>query len=272
MPKSWYDRNVNKITDDLNEDEIAQRKFNLSILADKKPYFMRYIYPNLMKQYNTYIKNTGKRCIREFRITIDELLEKESTELNEREIEFLKHYYIYMPVGKNPCVLNKICMKFEEKFDEYFSKNTYGKEFDYSIMKSGQKYTNSQYNNILKLYKEYIQRLQEFIQSTGHRRHKKGNTQHGRINMMHGFKVACNQVCSNATQLCDIILDVCYSRNNSKQFCWDICSDEIIANLLKNNNNIINFPSQDDDGDIEFCGKRFSLKSKEVNSDQYNIK
>lgn len=80
--------------------------------------------------------------------------------------------------------------------------------------------------------------------------------------MIRDFKVECERACSNAAQLCDIILDLCYRRSGSKQFCWDICSEEIIDNLLKNNDNTIYFPVQDEDGDIEFCGKRFTLESK----------
>ena len=47
MPRTWHDRHAaNKIEDD------ELRDFYRSIVADKKPYFMRYIYPVLMKQYN----------------------------------------------------------------------------------------------------------------------------------------------------------------------------------------------------------------------------
>lgn len=66
MPKYWYNRSSNSAEEFPDEEE---RKFNLRILADKKPYFMRYIYPNLMSQYRNYIKNTDKKCLREFRIT-----------------------------------------------------------------------------------------------------------------------------------------------------------------------------------------------------------
>ena len=52
MPRDWHDKHaVNKI------ESTAQRDFFRSIVASRKPYFMRYIYPSLMKEYNTYIKN-----------------------------------------------------------------------------------------------------------------------------------------------------------------------------------------------------------------------
>lgn len=262
MPKDWYDRSANRITEDLTEEEIARRVFNIRILADKKPYFMRYIYPNLMSQYNTYIKNTDKKCMREFRLTIEELLEKSADERTEAESEFIEYYYQRMPVGMHPCVMNKICHRFEEEFDSYFLKNVSEEEFDYGIMKSGQEYTLTQYNAIAKLYEQYTKRLQEYMQFSKRERIDEDESATKRSLMVRDFKVECQRACSNAAQLCDIILDLCYSRSGSKQFCWDICSEEIIENLLAHNNNTIYFPVQNDDGDIEYCGKRFSLEYK----------
>lgn len=262
MPKEWYDRAANRITEGLSEEDIARREFNLNILADKKPYFMRYVYPNLMSQYNTYIKNTDKKCIREFRQSIDELLSKSEAELTEAEIEFINYYYQRMPVGIHDCVMNKICRRFEDEFDGYFLKNISDAEFDYTIMKSGQDYTTTQYNTISRLYEQYTKRLQEYMQYSKRERIDEDESASKRSLMVQDFKVECQRACSNAAQLCDIILDLCYSRNGSKQFCWDICSEEIIYNLLIHNNNTIYFPTQNDDGDIEFCGKRFSLESK----------
>ena len=262
MPKDWYDRAANRITDDLSEEEVQRRLFNLRVLADKKPYFMRYIYPNLMSQYNTYIKNTDKKCMREFRQTIEELMAKNPDELTQAEAEFIDYYIQRMPVGMHPCVMNKICRRFEEEFDNYFLKNISEEEFDYAIMKSGQEYTTTQYNAIAKLYEQYTKRLQEYMQFSKRERIDEDESATKRSLMIRDFKVECERACSNAAQLCDIILDLCYRRSGSKQFCWDICSEEIIDNLLKNNDNTIYFPVQDEDGDIEFCGKRFTLESK----------
>lgn len=264
MPREWYDRISNRITEGLSEAEVQQRLLNLRILADKKPYFMRYIYPNLMNQYNTYIKNTDKKCIREFRQTIDELLSKEPSELSENEAEFIDYYYRRMPVGIHDCVMNKICRRFEDEFDNYFLKNVSDEDFNYEIMKSGHPYTATQYKTVEKLYEQYTKRLQEYMQFSKRERIDEDESASRRSMMVRDFKIECQRACSNSAQLCDIILDLCYSRSGSKQFCWDICSDEIIDNLLANNNNRIYYPVLNPDGDIEFCRKKFSLECTEV--------
>lgn len=264
MPKEWYDRASNRITDDLSTEEMHRRLLNLSILADKKPYFMRYIYPSLMAQYNTYIKNTNKKCLREFRQSIDELLEKGSDSLTPAESEFITYYIQRMPVGTHPCVMNKICLRFEDEFDNYFIKNISEDGFDYTIMKSGYEYTMTQYKAVSRLYEQYTKRLQEYMQFSKRERIDEDESASKRCLMIRDFKIECERVCSNSSQLCDIILDLCYEHSGSKQFCWDICGEEIIENLLRNNNNIIHFPVQSENGDISFCGKKFTLKCKEV--------
>lgn len=270
MPKEWYDRASNRISEDLSENEIAKKQFNLRILADKKPYFMRYIYPGLMNQYNTYLKNTNKKCLREFRQSIDELIDKDPNELTEAETEFIAYYIKRMPVGMHQCVMNKICKRFEEEFDNYFLKNTNDNEFDYRLMKSGQEYTTSQYYTILKLYEQYTKRLQEYMQFSKRERIDEDEAVTKRGLMIKDFKTECQKVCSNAMQLCDIILDICYRRSDSKQFCWDICSEEIIYNLFQNNDNTISFPVQNANGDIKFCGNTFSFESKRYENDKYS--
>ena len=270
MPKHWYDRGANRITDEMTESEIAQRKFNIRILADKKPYFMRYIYPALMSQYNTYIKNTEKKCVREFRQGINEILSKGSAARNEQEREFIKYYYQRMPVGIHDCVMNRICCRFENEFDSYFSNNSIDERFNYDFMKSGQEYTSSQYKKIAKLYEEYTKRLQEYIQFSKKERVDEDEMASRRSLMIANFKSDCFKVSSNSATMCDIIIDLCYSRSGSKQFVWDICGEEIIENLLKNNNGVISYPVMSDSGSIKYDGRNFVFKSKEILHDEYS--
>lgn len=264
MPKEWYDRGANRIADDMDSGEVAKREFNLKILADKKPYFMRYIYPNLMSQYNTYIKNTNKKCMREFRKSLDELLNAPSENLSDAEAEFVKYYHQRMPVGMHSCVMNRICMKIENEFDNYFSKCEVDENFNYEIMKSGQEYTASQYKAIAKIYEQYTKRLQEYVQFSKRERVDEDEVAVRRGIMVNEFKSECRKACPDALVLCDIVIDLCYSKSVSKQFVWDICGEEIIINLLNKNMWLMHFPALDDNGDIEFCGNKFVMKEKEV--------
>lgn len=260
MPKSWYDKAAAKTASD-NPDV---NQLNLEIVADKKPYFMRYIYPTMMKQYNTYITNTNKKAIREFRITMDELLAKQESERTNEENEFLRYYQIKMPVGTHDCVMNRICRRFEQEFDGYIAKHNDDIEFDYRIMKSGQEYTATQYHAISRLYNLYMGRVQEYMRRAQKERIDEDESMNQRMIMIQEFKRDCHEACSDKRQLCDILLDLCYQKEGSKQFVWDMAGEEVIENLLTNNGYQITYPTIDECGDVEFGGDRFSFATKRI--------
>lgn len=254
MPREWHDRHsVNQIED------IDRRMFYLSIVADKKPYFMRYIYPSLMKQYNTYIKNTNKSSLREFHMTIKELYKIPCSERTERQRDFLRYYEVRMPVGTNNCVMNRICRKFESIFDGYVGKHNAMNDFDYSIMKSGAEYTRSQFNSISRLYDEYNKRLQSYAIFSKYERIDECDAYMRLSEMKAEFEQECAKVCTDKFVLCDIVLDVCYKKSSTKKFAWEMCGHEIIQNIAKNKGYILHYPVLAPDGEIEYCGNRFTI-------------
>lgn len=259
MPKEWFDRHHALMIED--ED---RRRIYLSILADKKPYFMRYIYPDLMKQYNTYIKNTDKKAQRVFSMSIDEMLGKDPRELGEGEQEFIRYYLTCMPVGISDCVTNRICRKFEAAFDGYVGRHNAVTEFDYTIMKSGAEYSHSQYNAILRLFEDYNRRIRDYVVFASRERIDNDEAISHMYMMKIEFRNACDAACSNSQSLCDILLDICYQRSCTKRFAWNMCGKEIIGNLLQKNGNRIHFPVLDQEGTIEFGGNRFSFCEKEI--------
>lgn len=259
MPRTWHDRYAAGKIEDEN-----LRDFYRSIVADKKPYFMRYIYPSLMKQYNTYIKNTERKALREFQMTVSEMKKLPYEELSEEQREFLRYYDYMMPVGVGNCVMNKICRRFEQEFDGYVRKRNTTTTFDYTIMKSDAKYTPSQFNAVKKLYEEYNRRIQSYVAFSRRERVDKNELQ-AEIDMVNEtFQRECDMACPDKRVLCNIVLDLCYKRNSTKRFAWKMCGEEIIHNLLEKNGHIISFPVIDSNGDIEYGGERFSLASKMI--------
>ena len=259
MPKSWHDRHtVNKIDDE------DMKSFYRAIVADKKPYFMRYIYPALMKQYNTYIKNTNRNALREFQMTVEEMGTLPYCELSERQRDFLKYYEYRMPVGTGDCVMNKICRRFEQEFDGHVGRHNKATDFDYTIMKNDAEYISSQFYSIKKLYEEYNRRAQNYMVFADCERMDKWDSASELIAMNEDFRKECSEICPNQDELCNIILDICYTRSSTKKFAWGMCADVIIHNLLSKNGNKISFPELNQCGDIAYCGNTFALKTMEL--------
>lgn len=258
MPRAWHDRHHA-----LKVEDPRLRKLYLSILADRKPYFMRYIYPDLMKQYNTYIKNANKKAQREFSMSIGEM-ERRPDELREPEREFLKYYYRHMPVGVSDCVTNRICRRFEKAFDGYIGRHNAETDFDYTIMKSGAEYSRSQYNAVLRLFEDYGRRLRDYAIFISRERVDSDEAASYMSMMRDEFRSACDAACANAACLCDILLDICYQRSCTKRFAWDMCGKEIIENLLRRNGNRVSFLALSPDGEVSFGGDRFAMVEKEI--------
>ena len=258
MPRTWHDRHtVNKIQD------ADAKSFSRRIVADKKPYFMRYIYPSLMKQYNTYVKNTNCNALREFQLTVPESLAMPYEELTDRQRDFLYYYNRRMPVGIGDCVMNKICRRFEETFDGYVSKHA-DKQFDYSIMKSDAGYSTAQFYAIKKLYAEYNKRLQSYKVFASYERVDKDDSAANLVMMNRDFRRECSLVCPSSQTLCNIVLDLCYKRNSTKKFAWSMCGHEIMNNLLLENDCKISYPTIDSNGEVEYGGNNYTIEVKEL--------
>lgn len=261
MPDKWYNWISNKISNGKNSSEKKEHWFNRKLVADKKPYFMQYVYPTERTRMNEYIKKNNEKCIMRFRITLDELFAKECR--TQEEEKFIYCYYQRMPLGTAPCTINKICWKIEELFDDTEWVNS--GDFDYSILKCDVEYSNQLYNKIKKIYDRYRRETANYMQYAKSERIKSDERQMQKYIFKEQFRRQCLEQCPNEEYLCNIVLDLCYSKSKySKQFAWDICGDMFIQNLLKRRNYIVSYPTLDENGDIEFNGLHFSMKTTEI--------
>ena len=262
MPDKWYNWISNKISRGKDSSEKKEHWFNRKLVADKKPYFMQYVYPSEKAKMNEYIKKNNEKCIMRFRITLDELLLKDTK--TQEEEKFIQCYYQRMPLGTAPCTINKICWKIENIFDntEWLNNG----DFDYSILKCDVEYSNQLYNKIKKIYDKYRRETANYMQYAKSERIKSDERQMQKYIFREQFRRQCLEQCPNEEYLCNIVLDLCYSKSKySKQFAWDICGDMFIQNLLKRHNYMVTYPTLDKDGDIEFNGLHFSMKTTEIN-------
>ncbi len=262
MPRDWHDRHtVNKLENE------SKKELYRKIVADKKPYFMRYIYPPLMKQYNTYLKNTNKNSLREFQMTVDELKQIPIGDATERQLEFIRYYDYRIPVGTHDCVMNKICKRFEEEFDGYIGKYSIDQQYDYTILRCNAEYTPRQFLSIKKLYEDYTKRLVSYSVFADYERVDNFES-YSTLSMMNDeFQKECSKICPNREALCNIVLDICYNKNSTKRFAWNMCGTDIIHNLLLKNNYRISFPTININGDFEYCGNKYIVETKTIGVD-----
>jgi hypothetical protein len=263
VPKEWLDPRKFKIEDGDNEEIIREKQINANIAADIKPWFFIYRYSELKTDLDKYDKVVKSNCKIRFGKTLDELYV--AADKTQEEQDFLYYYEKYMPVSRAPGTMNKICWRIE---DEFSSTNVLpGVEFDYSILKSDAQYTQEEFDAVMQLYNEYNKSMQLFLKGAKKNDSTKDERDAFSVQLKDNFTDACYMVCPNEDVLTNILIDVCYTSNHSKAFAWDIVGENIFNNLLKNNNNTIQYPVKDEHGDIVFCGNRFSLHTQKIGGD-----
>lgn len=255
MPKWWYDNTENQISEEDTEEIIQKKLFNQRICADKKPYFFIYNYQTLMKDYKSHIKKYNSKSLREFRLTLDELLSLDNP--TEEQKEVIKYYYKDLPVNQETCLVNEICYAVEKAFTEPKKVTV---PFDYTILKSDAKYTNRQKLQITLLYDNYLKTLSDKLRTTD---------EIDSIPLIEQFKTKCYKYVPDEKALCNILIDIGYKTERSKAFIWDLFGDVIIDNLLSYTDGYGHIPIADPLGELEYCGEKFTMKKVKMKGAPY---
>lgn len=255
MPKEWFD--YKSIMKNQNTTD-KEKEFEIKLMVNKKPYFFIYNYPKLYSEHIDYVKKINRSCMMDYNINYLNLTKKEDK--TEDEEIFLDNVKRKMPVFKNPSVMNRICWRLEEEFKNVKLKVKDSTRFNYDIYKTKKPYDKTCLEDIKKLMKVYSE------SQKNHTAIKHLNTEEKaeiRKVFLESFKIEALKICSNEEDLCNIVVDIAYGKNN-KQFAWDVCGDRIIKNLLIHNKYKIKYPMQDENGSIIYNGYRFSEREIEV--------
>ena len=263
VPKEWLDSRKFKPEDGDDEVTLIDKRINANIAAETKPWFFIYRYSHLKSELDKYLKSVKSNCKIRFGKSLDDLYADENK--SEEEQLFIYNYEKYMPISRAPGTMNRICWRIEEEFQS--TDMLPDVEFDYSILKSEATYTEEEYNSIKQLYEEYNDNMQLFLKGAKKNDSQKEERDAFVAQMIEEFSNACYAVCPDSEVLANIIVDVCYTTSKNKSFAWEVAGEEIFNNVLKNSGYILNIPVKDDDGDIEFGGKRFSLLEARIGGD-----
>ena len=263
IPKEWLEPRLSKPKDDDDDSILRKKEIDYNIAAEIKPWFFIYRYSQLKSDLDKYMKSVKSNCKIRFGKTLDDLCASDYR--TDEEEAFIYNYEKYMPISRAPGTMNRICWKIEDEFKTVDVLPDV--EFDRTILKSDAVYSQEEYDAIKELYDEYGKAL--LLISKG-RTKNETNGEDIEINILQlkeRFMYECASVCPNNEVLANIVVDICYTSNKNKSFAWDMCGEEIFHNILKNNEHKIHFPVKDENGDIEFCGKRFSLHTKRMDGD-----
>lgn len=273
MPKSWYDYSACKIEDGDDPDTIADKQFNMRILANKKPYFMSYIYPEQIRGYKKYMNAIRRKTVREMSDDAQDILAKPEEERTEYENTFIQYYLFKNPVGMNLCTMNRICWMIEEEMDGYLKHLRHDDVLDYDAIKSGKEYSLSTYYATRKVFLEAVdcaKRKQKELATSKVSTNSDYDYSRHYAMYLDELRRELLEKCSDDDMLYDILIDVCKRSNASRELIWKLFGDKIVNYLLNKHGNKIYVIAKDPAGDVAYCGDRYKTIAVDMNEAVHN--
>lgn len=233
-----------------------------SLMVDKKPYFQKYIYPKLNREYEDYIKHKEDYSFFKYG--------KEAKDND--DIEFIKYSNYKNPIVDYNSTINRICHHMEKSVKE--------------IKRNYQKPNQDVLDNILidsdrELLLEYapfvfglIESFKTFketernINSNETQANSNFFSKNNRINLFQKLvrKKLYDKI-ENSIDIGNIVVYCGYSMKNdySKDFVWEIFGEEVFANVKKNSSNDVFLPVECSEEEMEFSYMGTYYKKEKVN-------
>lgn len=258
MPKRWHSR---------HDAQKSGSPLDIAIVADHKPYFMIYRYPDERRQYNAFLKRCQFDCVWKFGVSLETLLKKDARTPDEEN-------YVYWfrrncPVSLGDCTMNRLCRNVESKLLSIKNKwKVKGDSFNYAIYRSQNvSYSALQFAAVKKILMNYEAEMKSVPSyAKAFRLDDAGVSEYrAALTQLAIEELYCN--CPNPDVLCNIILDGTCSGGGSSSMAWALCGDVMIRNLLKRNGGKITYLIQDGSGDIEYKGQLFRRETYAAEED-----
>jgi len=271
LPKEWkkfekFDEN------DTPEERIRKIKAN-ALVVSKKPYFFRYLYPELNQKFKQFENSYNQISKDMFGMKFKKLLKKENK--SEEEKMLVRRYQKYCPLITSPCTMNNLCREFESiDFDIQFSKTETNEKLPIVSMLPTyeDKYSNNEdtekFKIIKKMYQEYNAKKQikhltsilmdsvQFDDMINDYKELRSSLYDMLIEDLQSTLIT-NNVSGEEFLYYSYKLSKLYNSFNWG-FVWEVLADQIIKFIPQAKQCF--YPVLNPEGEYEYLGRRYSLK------------
>lgn len=264
MPAHWHSRRacMNKFKG--NEDEL---RFQLRICADKKPYFMMYIYPALGKLVRKYEASVKFAAQQKFQQDYELLMEKNADELTEDEAGFVISADYNAPVNYGACTMNRLCWLVEDQFPRRATRQSKS-DFDPSLVVD-EGFDIKQVNkSFLKRLGDIVREYSILLQSKMHEATLFGEPPHRWVSYM--FHRQMMMLTNDARLISNILAAKYYEKEWVRIALWSLVPWSVLFVLLDKTAGAL-APVSADDGEFEYCGERYTMRPIEISTFGYSI-
>lgn len=259
FPTEWKKR---VFIDKADSDEVKQEKYyHNKLVANKKPYFMIYIYEKLKTEYRDYRSKIERTCKEKFGCTLHQLMINPNR--TQEEQQYLNAYNRNMPVVKNNSIMNMLCKMIEDVDFKYKrSKNNENLDESYAIlMNENIEINEEKLEKLLNLRKKFNGKRNFKIKNSN--LNEGENSYKNEINEFYEeIRNEAEMICSNKQELSNHLVHIVYKLfpNDSKDFAWHIGIEGIIQTLEDKSDMLVEMPMKDNDGQ-DYLGQKYTLRS-----------
>ena len=258
-PKEWLSSKAVEALEDGEYKDLCRE-----LIADKKPFFMLHRYDKEKKEYMDKFEQFNTKALINFGKTLDEVLNSDNR--TEREQLLVDLFMQQIPFYYDNTTMFRVATIAEEMLKEV--KYSVKVEDTRDLLKCDVTPTKEQMKAIKELFMDMCSEMSAIHQqdmsclSLDERRE-------ARLNIVQEIKDKYYYImldsCNGDRDIClNCLIDVIYSSNKSATMLWEYFSDIIVENLLKRNDYKINTMIEDENGDIEYLGKHYSMQTVRV--------
>ena len=230
FPK-WWTNWIKTTADNAHlADEI---ELSNSVIIEKRPYFMRYLYSDYNRRYLEYKRKFDRICWAR--------LGKDFSEINENDDanDILEKYHKYAPLIDNNCTMNKICHYMESKVKEIKLKYPLEiKEENLMILKDTTvPFDPDKYKKMEVLYRKYKSEKNRITRASMKAGSISGEIIYKTIDQYNkAIRGQAYSISDNLAELTNYAVSLCYELHPSdnKAFAWSVFGAGIVDNIKNN--------------------------------------
>lgn len=263
MPKHWTKKLSKKPVGMLDRDF----SFFNELVADRKPYFFRYLYSAENEKYLNYLDKENDYCTMVFKKRIQDILSSPKDELTDSERNYLTDkFYKYSPLIDYNGRMNRICHYMENNLSEIKKKRQEKTPKHIIEMMYSGNYINFAQEDIDYMNAQYL----DYKGQKDELRVKRKNNYTHTVSQTSEFikyplairdKIS-DKFIGDVEYACDLAIYVCYELHPSrtKDFCWSIFGNQIVRNIQKHTETPPMMPVLDEEnGSMSYLGKKYKI-------------
>lgn len=255
LPKHWIA--YQKILKTDTNEEIARKEFENKLVIEKRPEFMKHLYPHYGKKYKQFKDDFDLYSKVKFGCETKDL-----DESNDSQKQILDYYNQKNPLLESDSVMNKVCRHME--------KNIKCIKCD-SCKPDNQKIFEKLYNTNIVLNNDNLEKIKMTKQEYDNFKKTKQLKTSEFATYEQYYKFLRNkclqEISSNIQELANLAVYICYCLHPAKpkDFCWDVFGGGIVENL-KEKHPTARVPKLSPIGDVEYLGEKYTFVDFDYNA------